>query len=130
MEKVNRRINEWRAELVRAMPSAVEEDESQRIGLVSGLALFIANISLIGVCLMRLNRMAGLIFLPSFISVKCRCGFVLRPLGVFALFHSVFLRYFIRCSCAILVRVFASQDIRCPDWCVCETSVTPSVTNF
>ena len=34
--------------------------------------------------------------------------------------HSVFLRYFIRYSCAILVSVFASQDIRCPDWCACE----------
>ena len=43
--------------------------------------------------------MAGLIFLPSFISVKCRCGPVLRPFGVFALFHSVFLRYFGRCFC-------------------------------
>ena len=35
--------------------------------------------------------MAGLIFLPSFISVKCRCGFVLRPFGILALFWSVFL---------------------------------------
>ena len=25
-----------------------------------------------------------------------------------------------RTPCAILVSVFASQDIRCPDWCVCE----------
>ena len=54
--------------------------------------------SLIDDCLTRMSRMAGLIFLPSFISVKCRCGPVLRPFGVFALFHSVFLRYF-RCIC-------------------------------
>ena len=31
--------------------------------------------------------------------------------------HSVFLRYFIRYSCAIF-GVFASQDIWCPEWCV------------
>ena len=47
--------------------------------------------SLIDDCLTRMSRMAGLIFLPSFISVKCRCGFVLRPLGVFAPFWSVYL---------------------------------------
>ena len=54
---------------------------------------------------------------PFWASIRCFCAI---SFGILALFHSVFLRYFIRYSCVILVSVFASQDIRCPDWCVCE----------
>ena len=56
--------------------------------------MFSANMSLIDDCLTRMSRMAGLIFLPSFISVNADV--------VLCYVHSVFLRYFIRYSCAII----------------------------